>query len=416
MMNGSSERVDMSGAIRVVKDDSQYAQYLGELRSLMQKTPERGTEAAERLELLAVVLEKYEEERFLLASFDPVDAIAMRMAELGLEQKDLAKALGSASRASEILNRKRPLSLEHIRILNSELRIPAEVLLGKTVEETELSDDQLKKLPVGEMVKRGWFGSTLDDPSQAILRFKEFIAKVSLGATPVFMRRSIFGGISETTRMTTYAWLARVVLRARETKRTNVRFSPTAFDAEFIRQVAKLSSANTGPKLAQEFLAMKGILLIAEPELPGMKLDGAVIRDDDGTPIIGLTLRQDRLDNFWFTLMHELAHLLKHFTNQSVAFVDDVTNLDTSDPRELEADALASECLIPRSIWRRAGAAKSRSREDIETLANSLCISPAIVAGRIRKETGNWSILSKYIGQDEVRKHFPDVTWAKARP
>jgi HTH-type transcriptional regulator / antitoxin HigA len=407
-MNRHTENV---GSIRVVKDDSQYALYLAELRALIERAPMRNTATAERLDLLAVVLEKYEEERFLLAAIDPIDAITMRMAELGYEQKDLAKTLGSSSRASEILNRKRPLSLEHIRALHSELRIPTDVLLGRVSTDIELTDDQLKKLPFNEMIKRGWFGSNPNDSTQVLRQFKEFIAKVSLGATPVFMRRSIYGGVSDSTQMTTYAWFARVVLRARENKNSSIRFSQAGLDIDFLKQVSKLSSANTGPKLAQEFLSMKGIMLVAERELPGMKLDGAVIRDDDGTPIIGLTLRHDRLDNFWFTLMHELAHLLKHFSNQSVAFVDDLANPDSSDPRENEADAIASECLIPRSIWSRSQASKSRRKDDIEALANNLCISPAIVAGRIRKDTGNWTILSKHVGQGEVRKHFTDVNW-----
>lgn len=401
---------DSVDGIRVVRDDAQYARYLSELRRLLASAPEQGTEAAERLELLAVVLEKYEEERFLLSSVDPIDAIAMRMAELGLEQKDLARTLGSPSRASEILKRKRPLSLEQIRVLHSELGIPADVLLGRSSDDQELSDEHLKKLPVREMARRGWFGSS-DDPSAVLSQLREFIAKVSLGSTPVFMRRSIFGGVTEASRMTTYAWLSRVVLRAREIKKPTNRFTAGSVDLEFLKQVAKLSSANTGPKLAQEFLAMKGIVLVAEPDLPGMKLDGAVIRDDDGTPIIGLTLRHDRLDNFWFTLMHELAHLLKHFGSQSVAFVDDLTSVDSTDPREHEADAIASECLIPRAIWTRAPAARTRRKEDIEALASQLCISPAIVAGRIRKDSGNWTLLAKYVGAGEVRKHFSDVKW-----
>ena len=398
-------------AVRVVKDDHQYATYLAELRQLIESTPDSGTPDAERLDLLAVVLEKYEEERFLLASIDPVDAITLRMAEMGYGQKDLAKTLGSPSRASEILNRKRQLSLEQIRLLHNELRIPANVLLGHASTGQDLSDEQLKRLPVKEMVKRGWFGSSLDKPEKSLEKFKEFIARVSLGSTPVFMRRSIYGGITDATQMITYAWLGRVVIRAREIRKPSARFSQAGFDLEFLRQVAKLSSADTGPKLAQEFLSMKGIVLVTEPQLPGMALDGAVIRDDDGTPVIGLTLRHDRLDNFWFTLMHELAHLLKHFGNQSVAFVDDLANLDSTDARECEADAIAGECLIPRSVWTRAPASRSKRKEDIEALANSLCIHPAIVAGRIRKDSGNWTILSRYIGQGEVQKHFTDSGW-----
>jgi HTH-type transcriptional regulator/antitoxin HigA len=225
------------------------------------------------------------------------------------------------------------------------------------------------------------------------------------------MRRSIYGGIADATRLSTYAWLARVVLRSRQKKRQGARFVASALTNEFMQQVAKLSCADQGPILAQEFLAMKGITLVVERELSGMKLDGAVIRDDDGTPIIGLTLRYDRIDNFWFTLMHELAHLQKHFGTQAVAYVDDISNVDSTDQREREADALASESLIPRSVWSRSDAARLRTSAAVEALATELRISPAIIAGRIRRETGNYKILTKYLGQGEVRRHFPDVVW-----
>jgi HTH-type transcriptional regulator / antitoxin HigA len=397
--------------IRIVRDDAQYSSYLEEIKRLISSAPTKGSAAQERLELLSVVVSNYEDERFLLSSVDPIDAILMRMAERGLEQKDLAQILGSAPRASEILNRKRALSLEQIRLIARELHISADVLLGQNDTKSDFSDEDLKNLPVKEMIKRGWFGTPKEQATVALDQFKEFMARVSLGATPVFTRRSIFGGISDSARMTTFAWLARVILKARQDKLNTPRFHPSALDIDFLKQVAKLSSADLGPKLAQQFLAIKGITLVVERELPGMKLDGAVLRDDDGMPIIGLTLRYDRLDNFWFTLLHELAHLLKHFNNQSVAFVDDLSNIDVTDIRELEADTIASECLIPRSVWTRSSASRSRTKTDIDKLASDLCINPAVVAGRIRKETGNWTILSKLVGQGEVRKHFADIEW-----
>jgi HTH-type transcriptional regulator / antitoxin HigA len=411
-MNDPTMNLGSTVPLQVIKDDSQYARYLAEARALMRQAHHPGSASSQRTELLAVLLEKYEEERFLLSSIDPVDAITMRMAELGFEQKDLARILGSASRASEILNRRRQLSLEQIRLLHGELKIPAEVLVGRpAIAGLDLEASSMQDLPLDEMARRGWLGHHVKGEGQLLERFREFIAKVSLGATPVFMRRSIFGGVVDKNRVVTYAWLARVVMKAREQRKSGTRFNATAFDIEFLRQVAKLSAADNGPKLAQEFLAMKGIVLVAEPQLPGMAVDGAVIRDDDGTPIIGLTLRFDRLDSFWFTLLHELAHLLKHFSTQTVAFIDDVTNLDDADPRESEADAVASECLIPRSAWSRSLASRTRRKEDIDSLAASLCVHPAIIAGRIRKETRNWRLLTKMVGQDQVRRHFSDVFW-----
>lgn len=396
--------------IRVIRNERQYEEYLQLLRSLM-ASASNGTKPNDKLELLAMVLERYEEERYALTSIDPVDAIALKMAELGLSQKDLATALGSASRASEILNRRRALSIEHIRVLHRELKIPAEVLIGQSQPSDTFTDEDLKKLPLKEMVRRGWLGNQSLDAQGALAQLKDFLARVSLGATPVFMRRSVYGGIDADTRLSTCAWLSRVVLRARQEQRHGARFVPNSLTTEFMQQVAKLSCTDQGPALAQEFLAMKGISLVVERELPGMKLDGAVVRDDDGSPIIGMTLRHDRLDSFWFTLMHELAHLQRHLGSQAIAFVDDIGNVDSTDQREREADAIAAEVLIPRAVWSRSDAARRRTGEAVEGLASELRISPAIVAGRIRRETDNWRILTKYLGQGEVRRHFPNVVW-----
>ncbi len=396
--------------IRVIRNDRQYEDCLQQLRSLLASA---GNSAGsnDKLELLAMVLERYEDERYALTSIDPVDAISLKMAELGWSQKDLAAALGSASRASEILHRRRALSLEHIRVLHRELKIPAEVLIGQSQPSDTFTDEDLKKLPLREMVRRGWLGSEAMDAQGALAQVKDFLARVSLGATPVFMRRSVYGGIDEGTRLSTYAWLSRVVLRARQEQRHGTRFVPSSLTTEFMQQVAKLSCTDQGPVLAQEFLAMKGITLVVERELSGMKLDGAVIRDDDGSPIIGMTLRHDRLDSFWFTLMHELAHLQRHVGSQAIAFVDDIGNVDSTDQREREADAVAAEVLIPRAVWARSDAARRRTGPAVEALANELRISPAIVAGRIRRETDNWRVLTKYLGQGEVRRHFPNVFW-----
>jgi HTH-type transcriptional regulator/antitoxin HigA len=397
--------------VRVIKNERQYEEYLARLRYALDQPHSLGSPASETIELLSMVLERYEDERYALASIDPIDAISLKMAELGMSQKDLAGVLGSASRASEILNRRRPLSLDHIRVLHRDLRIPADVLIGSTQVSEELTDEDLKQLPLREMAKRGWFTTGSVDAKGALDQVREFLARVSLGATPVFMRRSIYGGIADSTRLSTYAWLSRVVLRAREERRQGVRFVPSTLTSEFIQQVAKLSCADQGPVLAQEFLAMKGISLIFERELSGMKLDGAVIRDDDGSPVIGMTLRFDRIDNFWFTLIHELAHLQKHFGTQAVAFVDDISNVDNTDQREREADALAADYLIPRSVWSRSDAARLRTPAAVEALAHDLRVHPAVVAGRIRKETGNYKILSKYLGQGRVRCLFPGISW-----
>lgn len=113
---------------KILKTEADYEQALAHLDSLMDATP--GSPAEEELELWSLLIERYEQEHFPIDLPDPIDAIKFRMEQEGLQQKDLAKFLSGKSRASEVLHRKRPLSLKMIRSLHKNLHIPAEVLIG----------------------------------------------------------------------------------------------------------------------------------------------------------------------------------------------------------------------------------------------------------------------------------------------
>jgi HTH-type transcriptional regulator / antitoxin HigA len=89
-----------------------------------------GTEEYDELEILSVLVEVYEEKHFPIPPPDPIEAIKFRMDQMGLNQSDIAKYLGGKNRASEVLSRKRPLSLRMIRNLHNNLNIPSESLLG----------------------------------------------------------------------------------------------------------------------------------------------------------------------------------------------------------------------------------------------------------------------------------------------
>ena len=88
-----------------------------------------GTEESDELEILGMLIEKYEKEHYPIELPDPIEAIKFRMEQMGYTQNDLAEIIDSKSRASEILNRKRKLSLEMIRTLTQKLHIPSEVLI-----------------------------------------------------------------------------------------------------------------------------------------------------------------------------------------------------------------------------------------------------------------------------------------------
>ena len=112
---------------KVIKTRADYQAVLAYLETLMDAQP--GTPQEEELELFAVLLDNYEREHFPIGLPDPVEAIKFRMEQQGLARKDLEPFIGSQSKVSEVLNRKRPLSVAMIRALHTGLGIPSEVLL-----------------------------------------------------------------------------------------------------------------------------------------------------------------------------------------------------------------------------------------------------------------------------------------------
>lgn len=89
----------------------------------------KGSLQGDELEILGILIEKYEDEHFPIGFPDPIEAIKFRMEQMGYTQTDLAREIGLKSRASEILNKKRKLTLEMIRLLHDKLNIPTEVLI-----------------------------------------------------------------------------------------------------------------------------------------------------------------------------------------------------------------------------------------------------------------------------------------------
>lgn len=113
--------------IKPVKTKKDYEQAMKRLESIFDA--KAGTPQGDELEILSLLIEKYENKNFPIDLPDPVEAIKFRMEQLGLNQVDLANVVGQKSRASEILSRKRKLSLEMIRQLHKNWNIPAEVLM-----------------------------------------------------------------------------------------------------------------------------------------------------------------------------------------------------------------------------------------------------------------------------------------------
>ncbi|WP_287130243.1 ImmA/IrrE family metallo-endopeptidase [Candidatus Cyanaurora vandensis] len=393
---------------KVIKTETDYQDALTRIEMLFEAKP--GSPDGDELELLITLVERYEEKVYPIDLPSPVEAIRFRMEQQGLKAKDLVAYIGSASKVSEILAGKRPLSLTMIRNLVNGLGIPAEVLLqepgAKLASEVVL--EQGRQFPLAEMVKRGWFTGFSGTVTEAKQNLEDLINNFvgvlgSNALIPTLNRQHIRDGCQQ-DEYALMAWRIRVANLA--LCESLPPYKPGTVTPAFLQEVVRLSYLESGPLLAREFLNKNGIHLICEPHLPKTHLDGAALKLPDGSCVVALTLRHDRLDNFWFTLCHELAHVALHLDQDDVeAFFDDVSQAGT-DRYENEADALASESLIPAQLWESAQLTKHSSSESVVQFAEQIRISPAIPAGRIRYENKAYMRFKSLIGNGTVKAMF----------
>jgi HTH-type transcriptional regulator/antitoxin HigA len=115
--------------IRPIRNEDDYTWALAEIEQYFEAEPEPGTTEGDRFDLLALVIEDYERKHWVIEPADAPDVIAARIEDAGTKRKDLIRLLGSKSRASEFLNRQRYLTMDQVRALHGEWRIPLEVLV-----------------------------------------------------------------------------------------------------------------------------------------------------------------------------------------------------------------------------------------------------------------------------------------------
>ena len=401
------------GKIKAIRNEADYDAALRRIDALMDAEP--GTPEGDELDVLTDLVEHYEEKHVPMGFPSPVSAIEFRLEQAGLAPRDLIPFIGSRAKVSEVLSGKRPLTMPMARALHEHLGIPAEVLLqqpGATFSEP-LEDLEWSRFPLTAMVKLGWIPRARNLASRAHELVGDLVRRAGgpeVAGAVLYRKSQHTRANSKTDPYALKAWCWKVLAEANE-HAPSVSYQRGTVTLEFLRQLARLSWLEEGPRLAKEFLGKHGIPLVTVPHLPRTYLDGAALKLGDGTPVIGLTLRYDRLDNFWFCLLHELAHVGRHMdVDGDTAFVDDLTLRDVEgareDPTELQADEWAEDALIPRAIWETSAVRQEPSPMSVINLANALQIHPAIVAGRVRHEQRNYRLLSQFVGTGKVRPHF----------
>lgn len=265
------------------------------------------------------------------------------------------------------------------------------------------------QFPVREMYRRNWFEGFSGSLDEAVANAEELVKEFVKGSLdkPVqsAARQHVRSG-GDVNWCALIAWQCRVIALAKKRSLEN-KYNQKTITEEWLINLAHLSCINNWEKSVIKYLQDAGIQLVIESHLSNTYLDGAAFLLSDGSPVIGMTLRYDRLDNFWFVLFHELIHIIKHLHKGDIESIFD--DLDAkAEGIEQEADEQAGEILVPEDRWNTALARYLRTKDSIIDFSNELGIHRAIVAGKIRREANNYMILTDMVGQGEVRKLFPD--------
>ena len=273
------------------------------------------------------------------------------------------------------------------------------------------------KFPIQEVYNRGWITKSEHQTEKETFR-NWFHNAIGPYGTVHFHRRKISDD-ANTNREAVLTWEARVRQLA-ESELANSTISDFELNERWLQDLVRLTNRDNGPALAKEALRQQGILLVFEKQLSSTDLDGAAMLSHEGVPIIALTLRCDRLDYFWFTLFHELGHVYLHlYSNSNFHFFDQrisQDNEETSQPNqfrgdelEVQANKFALEKLIDSTAWDTCLSRFSATEQSVVADANRLGIHPSIIAGRIRNERGDYSILSGLVGRGILHNLFGDL-------
>jgi HTH-type transcriptional regulator/antitoxin HigA len=257
-------------------------------------------------------------------------------------------------------------------------------------------------LPVAEMIKRGWLDvqDVRDMPSveRALARFFEVETVNDIEILPHAAKRT---AVSTDASPVQLAWLYRVKQIASEM--VAGQYSP-ANVRRAIENLRLLTLSAEEIRKVPRILAECGIRFVIVESLPSAKIDGVCFWLDDVSPVIGMSLRYDRIDNFWFVLRHEIEHVL-HEHGKSIICIDadlEGERAGTGEgvtEEERIANAAASEFCVPKKTMDSfiARKAPTFAERDILGVAATLKVHPGLVAGQLRYRTGRYDRFNNHL-------------------
>lgn len=319
----------------------------------------------------------------------PGATIKEQIADRNMSQKELALRMGmSEKHISKLVNGEVYLTQDVALRLEMVLGIPAHFWnnleaiyrekIAKANAENEMDADMefAKKLPYNGMSKNGWVPET-KKPTERVVNLRKFFEIAALG----LLREPVVQGIAcrrliETEKgdYALMAWAQKAKIEARNVETSAINIEKLQGSLQEIRSMTVKNPDVFCPELAN-LLSSCGIALIYLPHIGGSFLHGASFYDGKKI-VIGLTVRGKDADRFWFSLFHELAHVLYGHIGKA-----DITEAD-----EASADAFAREILIPEESYMEFVSGQDFSKSAVIDFAKEMGIDTGIVVGRLQKE------------------------------
>jgi len=336
----------------------------------------------------------------------PTQLIEALMNERGWTNRVLAIVLSTTENSvSRLVTGKQPIDAELALTLEDVFRVPAERFLGlqksydlaKARISARPDPDRATRahlfsgLPIADMIKRGWIvADGVRDP-KVQLELMRFFGVNRLEDIEVLPHAAKKTQVSIEATPAQIAWLYRV--RQLASEMLVARYSDDA-----LRQaIGKFSALLAAPEEARKvprILTEAGVRFVIVETLPSAKIDGVCFWLDDRSPVIGMTLRFDRIDNFWFVLRHECEHVLRGHGRAAVMLDSDLdregagTGAAIPEEERLANEAAANFC-VPKTKLHAFIARKAPLfyDQDIRGFANTLRVHPGLVAGQLRHAT-----------------------------
>lgn len=320
----------------------------------------------------------------------PGATIKEQLIDRGMSQKEFATRMDmSEKHISRLINGEVQLTPEVALRLEMVLGLPAhfwsnlesiyrEKVVRAQVENRMDADlEIIKKIPYNEMAKNGWVQETRNS-IERVINLRQFFEVVQLG---IINEPTIQGiacrklGDGEKSDYALLAWAQKAKLEARNIQTDAINIKRLADSLPDIRKMTRQTPEVFCTTLC-DMLAACGVALVFLPHIGGSFLHGATFYD--GVKIVtGMTVRGRDADRFWFSLFHEFGHIILGHIGQSGG---------TTDEDERNADTFARETLIPQSAFDSFTKIKKFDKSSIVRFAESECIDPGIVVGRLQKE------------------------------